>query len=97
MVVVAGILANEVMSKYFWEKIAEKVTSFIIQSHKGYVDTLALSIDHLAFHLRDCFLYLGGFPEDFKFLVRRLIWLWVAEGFILEDGNRSLEEIAKIT
>ncbi|KAF5755743.1 hypothetical protein HanXRQr2_Chr17g0806231 [Helianthus annuus] len=59
------------------------------------METLGLSYNHLPLHLRECFLYLGGFPEDFKFEVKRLMWLWVAEGFIQQDGNRSLEDIAK--
>ncbi|GKD73528.1 disease resistance protein [Tanacetum coccineum] len=36
-----------------------------------------------------------GFPEDCKIPVRRLIWLWVAEGFIHEDGEKLLEEVAE--
>ncbi|KAD4982109.1 hypothetical protein E3N88_18780 [Mikania micrantha] len=58
------------------------------------LETLALSYNHLPLHLRECFLYIGGFPEDYKFKVRWLILLWMAEGFIQEDGNRSLEDIA---
>ncbi|KAJ9551571.1 hypothetical protein OSB04_015616 [Centaurea solstitialis] len=50
---------------------------------------------HLPDHLRKCFLYLGGFQEDFRFDVERLIWLWVAEGFIEEAGSRRLEDTAK--
>ncbi|KAD4982087.1 hypothetical protein E3N88_18758 [Mikania micrantha] len=59
------------------------------------IDTLALSLDHLPQHLRDCYLYVGGFPEDCKIPVRRLIWLWIAEGFIHEDGQKPLEEVAE--
>ncbi|KAJ9552089.1 hypothetical protein OSB04_016134 [Centaurea solstitialis] len=33
--------------------------------------------------------------EDCKIPVRRLIWLWVAEGFIHEDGEKLLEEVAE--
>ncbi|KAJ9552079.1 hypothetical protein OSB04_016124 [Centaurea solstitialis] len=91
VVVMAGVLAKEPMSKDLWEEIACSISSY----HKGNLETLALSYHHLPDHLRECFLYLGGFPEDFKISVRRLICLWVAEGFIEEVGNQSLEDTAK--
>ncbi|KAJ9551564.1 hypothetical protein OSB04_015609 [Centaurea solstitialis] len=95
LVVIAGVLAEEPMNKDLWEIIARRVGSFIVNDKKGCLETLALSYHHLPDHLRECFLYLGGFPEDFRFTVKRLIWLWVAEGFIEEAGNRSLEDTAK--
>ncbi|KAJ9551565.1 hypothetical protein OSB04_015610 [Centaurea solstitialis] len=95
VVVMAGILAKEEMSKDLWEKIAQSVTSYIVGDQKGILKTLALSYHHLPCHLRECFLYLGGFPEDQWFNIKRLTWLWGAEGFIEESGNRSLEDIAK--
>ncbi|KAJ9551563.1 hypothetical protein OSB04_015608 [Centaurea solstitialis] len=91
VVVMAGVLAKEPMSKDLWEEIACSISSY----QKGNLETLALSYHHLPDHLRECFLYLGGFPEDFKFNVERLIWLWVAEGFIEEAENRKLEDTAK--
>ncbi|KAJ9551567.1 hypothetical protein OSB04_015612 [Centaurea solstitialis] len=91
VVVMAGVLAKEPMSKDLWEEIARSVDSY----HKGNLETLALSYHHLPDHLRECLLYLGGFTEDYKFNVERLIWLWVAEGFIEEAENQSLEDTAK--
>ncbi|MFS8025117.1 putative P-loop containing nucleoside triphosphate hydrolase, leucine-rich repeat domain superfamily [Helianthus anomalus] len=95
VVVIAGVLAKQAWSKKFWVEIAKRTGSYIVGDKSGYLETLALSYNHLPLHLRKCFLYLGGFPKDYKFHVRWLIWLWVAEGFIQEDGNRSLEEIAE--
>ncbi|KAJ9550615.1 hypothetical protein OSB04_014660 [Centaurea solstitialis] len=95
VVVMAGVLAKEPMNKDLWEEIACSVSSYIVSDHKGCLDTLALSYHHLPNHLKECFLYLGGFPEDFRFNVTRVIWLWVAEGFIEEAGNQSLEDTGK--
>ncbi|KAK9051917.1 hypothetical protein SSX86_028545 [Deinandra increscens subsp. villosa] len=92
VVVISGVLAKESLTKDSWEKVADSVSSYIVSDQTGCVDILALSYDHLPPHLKDCFLYLGAFPEDHKFQVRRLIWLWMAEGFIQQVGNRSLEE-----
>ncbi|KVI04289.1 putative late blight resistance protein homolog R1A-10 [Cynara cardunculus var. scolymus] len=95
VVVMAGILAKETTRSYLWENIACSVGSYILSDQElGCLETLALSYHHLPHHLRECFLYLGGFPEDFRINAKRLTWLWVAEGFIEEDGNRSAEETA---
>ncbi|KAD7117459.1 hypothetical protein E3N88_04727 [Mikania micrantha] len=92
---IAGVLAKEAMSTYSWQRIAECVGSYIMSDQTGNVDVLALSYDHLPLHLKNCFLYFGGFPEDHRFQAQHLIWLWMAEGFIEEDGKRSLEEIGE--
>ncbi|KAM0031948.1 putative P-loop containing nucleoside triphosphate hydrolase, leucine-rich repeat domain superfamily [Helianthus debilis subsp. tardiflorus] len=95
VVVIAGVLAKHALSERFWVEIADRTSSYIVGDQNGCLETLALSYDHLPLHLRECFLYLGGFPVDYKFHVQRLIWLWVAEGFIQEDGSRRLEDIAE--
>ncbi|XP_076905802.1 putative late blight resistance protein homolog R1B-14 [Bidens hawaiensis] len=95
VVVIAGVLAKEAWSEKFWTEIAYKTSSYIVGEGNGCLETLGLSYNHLPLRLRECFLYLGSFPEDEEFEVERLIWLWVAEGFIEEDGNRSLEDIAE--
>ncbi|XP_023747986.1 putative late blight resistance protein homolog R1A-10 [Lactuca sativa] len=95
VVVMAGVLAKEPRHKDVWLKISYSVHSYMASDEKGCLETIALSYHHLPLHLRDCFLYLGGFPEDYKIHSPWLLWVWMAEGFIQEDGNQSLEEIAK--
>ncbi|KAL7589890.1 hypothetical protein Lser_V15G40187 [Lactuca serriola] len=95
VVVMAGVLAKETRTKDLWLKISCSFHSYIASDEKGCLETIALSYDHLPLHLRDCFLCLGGFSEDYQIDSQRLICLWMAEGFIQEDGSRSLEEIAK--
>ncbi|KAL8267892.1 hypothetical protein R6Q59_001690 [Mikania micrantha] len=94
--VIAGVLEKELQSEKFWVEIAYRTGSYIVDDQNGSIlETLALSYNHLPLHLRECLLYLGGFPEDYEFKVRGLVMLWMAEGFIQEDGNRSLEDIAE--
>ncbi|GJR60977.1 disease resistance protein [Tanacetum coccineum] len=95
VVVIAGLLAKEPINRDLWKKIAHSVGSYIATDKNGHMETLDLSYNHLPLHLRDCFLYLGGFPEDFKFPARWLIWLWMAEGFIQEAENQSFEDIGE--
>ncbi|KAF6148399.1 hypothetical protein GIB67_036614 [Kingdonia uniflora] len=56
---------------------------------------LALSYYDLPFYLKSCFLYLGLFPEGYKIPVRRLIRLWIAEGFVQKRGEECLEDVGK--
>ncbi|MFS7975104.1 putative P-loop containing nucleoside triphosphate hydrolase, leucine-rich repeat domain superfamily [Helianthus anomalus] len=92
LVVIAGVLEKGEKRKDLWKKVGESVGSCIINDPKGCLDTLALSYDHLPSHLKKCFLYVGGFPEDCRIRVGGLIKLWMAEGFILDPAQRSMEE-----
>uniref|UniRef100_A0A8R7P9E0 Disease resistance protein RPM1 n=1 Tax=Triticum urartu TaxID=4572 RepID=A0A8R7P9E0_TRIUA len=56
---------------------------------------LNLSYKYLPDYLKSCFLYCAMFPEDHLIHRKRLIRLWVAEGFIEQKGTCSLEDIAE--
>ncbi|XP_021802349.1 probable disease resistance RPP8-like protein 4 [Prunus avium] len=56
---------------------------------------LALSYNDLPFHLKSCFLYLGLFPEDSSISKTKLIRLWVAEGFLPQQGEEAAEGVAE--
>ncbi|KAL2551596.1 Disease resistance protein RPP13 [Forsythia ovata] len=55
---------------------------------------LELSYKHLPMHLKPCLLYFGALEEDKEIPVRKLIWLWVAEGYIKKEEHKSLEDVA---
>ncbi|CAL5428014.1 unnamed protein product [Camellia sinensis] len=94
IVVIAGLLAKK-KTEEWWKQVSQSVSSYIVSDPNQYLDTLALSYNHLPRHLKPCFLYLGAFPEDQEISVQRLIWLWIAEGFIQKVGPKSLEEVAE--
>ncbi|XP_057493201.1 putative late blight resistance protein homolog R1B-23 [Actinidia eriantha] len=95
IVVVAGILIKEEQSPDRWEKVGKTLNSQMTADPQIWLQTLALSYNHLPHHLKPCFLYFGVFPEDYQVPVWKLIWLWVAEGFIRETGGRILEDVAE--
>jgi disease resistance protein RPM1 len=55
---------------------------------------LNLSIDDLPYQLKRCFLHCGKYPEDFSLKRKILVRLWIAEGYIEEKGQNTMEEIA---
>ncbi|XP_058195751.1 putative late blight resistance protein homolog R1B-16 [Rhododendron vialii] len=96
VVAIAGILAMEDKTLDVWDKVAKNLCSIIAKNQEGCMEILELSYNHLPLHLKACFLYIGGHPEDSEIFVRELIWLWIAEGFIQQiDGGKSLEAIAQ--
>ncbi|XP_058201557.1 putative late blight resistance protein homolog R1B-8 isoform X2 [Rhododendron vialii] len=96
IVAIAGILAVEDKTLDVWEEVSKHLSSIIAKNQDGCMEILELSYNHLPLHLKACFVYIGGFPEDSEILVRELIWLWIAEGFIQKsEGDKSLEAVAK--
>ncbi|CAJ2662736.1 unnamed protein product [Trifolium pratense] len=97
IVVLAGLLANKEKSHREWSKVLGHVNWYLTRDEETKVKdvVLKLSLDDLPSRLKPCFLYLGIFPEDSEIHVRRLLHLWVAEGFIQETGSRDAYDIAE--
>ncbi|CAH1421598.1 unnamed protein product [Lactuca virosa] len=96
--ITAGLLRGK-WTRASWKEVAESLSNYIVNDPNQYMDTLALSYNHLPPHLRPCFLYLGAFPGDCDIPVHKLIWLWVAQGFIHQtgsgSGSKTLEDVAE--
>ncbi|XP_019157667.1 PREDICTED: putative late blight resistance protein homolog R1B-14 [Ipomoea nil] len=70
----------------------------ILANHKmppEHSEITALIYNNLPSHLRACFLYLGIFPKGSVICVKKLIKLWMAEGFLVSKVDKSLEDIAQ--
>jgi len=53
---------------------------------------LSLSYFDLPYHLKACLLYLSIFPEDYEIDQKRLVQIWVAEGFVPAESTCTLYE-----
>ncbi|XP_038985481.1 putative disease resistance protein RGA1 [Phoenix dactylifera] len=53
---------------------------------------LQLSYDHLPSNLKQCFAYCSVFPKDYEIERKKLIQLWIVEGFIQTSDGDMLEE-----
>ncbi|XP_022846282.1 putative late blight resistance protein homolog R1B-17 [Olea europaea var. sylvestris] len=95
VVLIAGILSNMEKKESLWQQVAKSLSSYISQKADDYIPTLKLSYIHLPDHLKPCFLYLSAFQEDEEIPVRKLLLLWIVEGFIEKREQKTLEDVAE--
>ncbi|XP_027166582.1 putative late blight resistance protein homolog R1A-3 [Coffea eugenioides] len=95
VVAVAGILKTTEKSQDSWKRIANNLSSQIIDNPEAQCKkVIDLSYKHLPEYLKSCFLYLGVLNEDRDILVSKLIRFWIAEGFIPET-KKGFEDVAE--
>ncbi|XP_057801508.1 putative late blight resistance protein homolog R1A-10 isoform X2 [Salvia miltiorrhiza] len=96
IVVIAGLLSTVSKNPSSWQEIAEKVKSAKTTEHDQIEEILSLSYVELPQYLRSCFLYMATFPEDDEIHAKKLIRLWVAEGFVKYPSNsESFEKVGE--
>ncbi|KAL8497688.1 hypothetical protein ACS0TY_021135 [Phlomoides rotata] len=95
VVVIAGVLSSVDEEESTWEEVGGSLASYIDGEDNSVMETLELSYNHLPDHLKPCFLYFGSFEEDKEISVENLMRLWVAEGFIRKENEKTTEDIAE--
>lgn len=70
IVVIAGLLSSVDRTRASWEEIKDKVNSTVSAKDGQLEKILSFSYMDLPHHLRQCFVYMGGFPEDSEIPVR---------------------------
>ncbi|KAK1323913.1 putative disease resistance RPP13-like protein 3 [Acorus calamus] len=95
IVVFGGILSCKDRTATEWWKVAEKIKWELSKKPDDCIKVLGLSYDDLPMDLKNCFLYFSLFPEDYEIDAKKLIRLWVAEGFVQETEENTMEEVAE--
>ncbi|KAI6691594.1 hypothetical protein NL676_028422 [Syzygium grande] len=91
IVLMGGILSTTESSE--WPRIIPELPS-PGERRSTLLDIVSLSVHELPPRLKVCFLYLGLFPNALEVPVRRLLWLWLSEGFLSPtpaERKRKLE------
>ncbi|XP_062150517.1 putative disease resistance RPP13-like protein 1 [Alnus glutinosa] len=57
------------------------------------IPALRLSYKYLSPNLKRCFAYCSIFPKGYAFERNKLVLLWMAEGFLPEHKNKTMEEV----
>ncbi|XP_074562224.1 putative disease resistance protein RGA1 [Curcuma longa] len=61
----------------------------------GLVPVLQISYHYLPVPLKQCFAFCSLFPRGYWFTEEKLIRIWNAEGFIVPQANRRMEDVGK--
>ncbi|KAL7235036.1 hypothetical protein ACSBR1_018504 [Camellia fascicularis] len=96
IVALRGVMSSKYLESD-WRKIYNSL-SWELSNNPGLevVKTmLLLSFNDLPYRLKCCFLYCCLFPEDYEIKRKRLIRLWMAEGFVETVRRRTPEEVAE--
>ncbi|TKY46668.1 Disease resistance protein RPM1 [Spatholobus suberectus] len=97
IVAIAGLLSGKEKTLFEWEKIRRSLSSEMGKNPHliGITKILGFSYDDLPYYLKSCLLYFGIYPEDYEVNSKRLIWQWIAEGFVKDEEGKTLEDIAQ--
>ncbi|ESR59401.1 hypothetical protein CICLE_v10017794mg [Citrus x clementina] len=93
IVVLGGLLSTKTPQE--WRVVRDHIWRHLRNDSVHISYLLDLSFNDLSHQLKLCFLYLSLFPEDFEINVEKLIRLFVAEGFVPQSEDRTMEEVAK--
>ncbi|TVU04734.1 hypothetical protein EJB05_47866, partial [Eragrostis curvula] len=87
-----GGLMNSKKQVQEWEAIAESDISATSGGKNQVLPILKLSYRHLSPELKSCFAFCAVFPKDYEMEKDKLIKLWIANGFIHEEGELNLAQ-----
>ncbi|KAL5766855.1 hypothetical protein ACOSP7_017472 [Xanthoceras sorbifolium] len=93
IIVLGGLLSRKKPQE--WSLVRDHLWQHLKDDSIEIHSLLALSFDCLPSPVKQCFLYLGLFPEDYEINTEKLIHLWVAEDFIPQVQDYIMEEVAK--
>ncbi|KAK4747941.1 hypothetical protein SAY87_014527 [Trapa incisa] len=88
VVVLGGVLARK-KTLIEWDAVQRNMP---IEQKDEVSNILALGYRDLPHHLKLCFNYLASFPKDVAIPVRKLMHMWIAEGFFHSTAYRSSEK-----
>ncbi|KAJ0976403.1 hypothetical protein J5N97_018368 [Dioscorea zingiberensis] len=92
-----GRLLKRNLTEEHWKHVLDSDLWEIGSDANDIMPTLALSYHHLPEHLQMCFAFCSVLPKGYNIHKYELIGMWIAQGYILEDGTNSktLEDIGE--
>ncbi|CAL9238209.1 unnamed protein product [Arabidopsis halleri] len=100
--VLGGLLSAQ-YTLHEWKRLYENIKSHIVggtsfndRNISSVYHILSLSFEELPIYLKQCFLYLAHFPEDFQIDVGKLSYYWAAEGIpkLMYYDGATIREVA---
>ncbi|XP_058114399.1 disease resistance protein RPM1-like [Magnolia sinica] len=96
IVTIGGLMSNKSTLPSEWDDVVENLDWELShnQALSRLYQVLLTSYYYLPPHLKYCFLYCALFPEGHKIKRKKLIRMWVAEGFVEEHPRKTLEDVS---
>lgn len=91
---IGSLLSARMQLECVWKQIYDQLPCEL-EKDDQVRGVLTLSYYDLPGELRNCFLYCSMFPEDYLLSREVLVKLWIAEGFVVKNGDSTLEEVAE--
>ena len=88
-----GALLRSKLDVDEWDKILKSELWDLSNDGANILPALRLSYKYLPSHLKQCFAYCSIFPKDYGFRKDQLVLLWMAEGFLQQNKNKTMEEV----
>ncbi|ERN05730.1 hypothetical protein AMTR_s00006p00245940 [Amborella trichopoda] len=95
LVIVGALLYRKASTALAWTRVLDGLSGNLGKGDEPLSKIFSLSYFDLPNYLKPCFLYLCAHPEDLKIRRTSLIHRWVAEGFIVNKGDMTLEDAAE--
>ncbi|CAL5334303.1 unnamed protein product [Camellia sinensis] len=93
-IVLLGRLLSTIQSNELFRVIDSLLVDLDKLDQSPLSNIIALCFRELRSELKLCFLYLALFPKEYEISVRRLLQLWIAQGFVKMSSTRQPEDIA---
>ncbi|XP_078150635.1 putative disease resistance RPP13-like protein 3 [Carex rostrata] len=93
LVILGGLLLKKPRSYAAWSSMFRTMSWHV--EGKNCSEIIGTSYEDLPFALKSCFMYFAAFPEDYSIEAPSLLRMWIAEGFIPQEDNRTLKETAE--
>ncbi|KAI3849165.1 hypothetical protein MKX03_014657 [Papaver bracteatum] len=98
IVVLGSLLLTKDRTLAAWSKVHDSVNWELTHGDQSYLCSGILAssyYDIMPYYLKPCFMAMGLFPEDHEIRSSKLFDLWIAEGFIHKEGEKTLEDTAE--
>ncbi|XP_042448507.1 putative disease resistance protein RGA3 [Zingiber officinale] len=89
-----GNLLGSNMNPHHWRRIMKSEVWELQQNKNDIIPVLQLSYQYLSAPLKRCFAFCSLFQKDQRFSEIELTRIWMAEGFIVAQGNQRMEDVA---
>ncbi|CAL9095701.1 unnamed protein product [Musa acuminata var. zebrina] len=90
-----GSLLRSNANKGYWRTTMESEVWELPQDENGVLSVLRLSYRYLPGHLKQCFTFCSLFPKAHEFYQDQLIQIWMAEGYITPEENKTVEDVGR--